>query len=89
MDIDTVLGHKPIAHTREQVLAAFDATVAVAEAIRAAGRHGIPLGHLYAMLLGKCNLPSFDALVGTLIRTKLVEKRAYDLLVWVGPEIAS
>jgi hypothetical protein len=88
MDIDTVLGTKRVA-TPAQLKTALEITFAVSEAIRACGKRGIPSGHLYANLMNRMNVGGFDAIIRTLQNAGLVEKRAYDLLVWIGPEIAS
>ena len=56
--------------------------MAVTEAIREAKR--IPSGHLYAMLMGKMNIDTYNQLVTIIKRTGLV-KEEYHELIWVGP----
>ena len=58
--------------------------MAVTEAIREAKR--IPSGHLYAMLMGKMNIDTYNQLITIIKRTGLV-KEEYHELIWVGPKI--
>lgn len=58
---------------------AFNALIAIAELIResieAAGPKGMPAGHLYAhLMVTGCDLQTFEALIGTLVRTGRVER---------------
>jgi hypothetical protein len=68
--------------TQEQVKAAFQVTALVCEAIREAGR--IPSGELYATLMGKMDLETYDKMIATIKRTGLVEERGHEL-IWMGP----
>lgn len=70
--------------TKEQVKSAFTALAAVAEAIREAKR--IPSGTLYAMLIGKVDMPSYERMISMLKNAKLIEERFHEL-IWVGPEV--
>lgn len=69
--------------TREQLKAGFGLLLSVSEAIRSARR--IPSGALYAALMAKMDLPTYTAMVGTLVRTGLVAKTPASELIWVGP----
>ena len=68
--------------TKERVVAAFQATVAVAEAIKELKQ--VSSGVLYAQLMSVMDLPTFTALIRTLKGTGLVVEEN-DLLVWKGP----
>lgn len=70
--------------TKEQVSAAFDATAAIAEAIRGLGE--VPSGELYAHVCGKLELPAYNQVIALLKRAGLVAEHNH-LLKWVGPEI--
>lgn len=67
-----------------QLQAALQMAAAVAEAIRELG--SVPNGHLYARLMGKLSLESYNSIIQTLVKAKLVENKN-DLLTWIGPEI--
>jgi len=60
------------------------AAVAVAEVIREAG--AIPSGELYARLMGKLNIESYEMLIESLIKSELIRRERSHLLVWIGPE---
>ena len=83
MTIDSIMN--PTRPTKQQVAAAMQITLAVAEAIRTAGR--IPSGHLYAMLIGKVDIDGYQALIRTLKNAGLVTESMNEL-IWTGPEIA-
>lgn len=70
--------------TKEQVQSGLKMIVAVTEAIREARE--IPEGTLYAVLVGKVELPAFEKMIAMIVNTGLVEKRG-NLLRWIGPEI--
>ncbi len=74
------------APTRAQLAAGLNMLLAVAEAIRAAGKDGIPNGHLYVMLIGRVDANGYEAMIRTLKNAGLVTERA-NLLTWVGPEV--
>lgn len=67
-----------------QVAVAMRAAVAVAEVIREAG--AIPSGELYARLMGKLNIESYEMLIESLIKSELIRRERSHLLVWIGPE---
>ncbi len=64
--------------------AALEVTLAVSEAIREAGE--LPAGPLYAIVCHRVGLGGFDAMIATLVRAKLVERKG-DLLRWTGPDL--
>lgn len=80
MTIDDILqpAHVP---TKAEVLAAFDACVALADAIRDLKQ--VPEGHLYAVVCGHLNLRAFDAAIGALVKARLITKENH-LLTWVA-----
>lgn len=55
--------------------------VAVAEAIRELKR--VPSGHLYAQLMGRMSMDTYNAVIGTLKNTGLVEEKDHEL-IWCG-----
>jgi hypothetical protein len=68
--------------TSEQVKAALNLMLAVADAVRDAGR--LPLGSLYATLSGTINsVSAFEPLIRQLTATGLVRREGNEL-VWVG-----
>ena len=68
--------------TKEQVRSAVQFVCVLAEAIREAGE--IPAGHLYAMVMSRCDLSTFESFLSRLYGANLVERRG-DVLVWIGP----
>jgi hypothetical protein len=72
--------------TKEQVRAALDAVVAVADLIRALG--SVPSGELYARLMGHMDLETYDKIIGILKRAGLVAESNHRL-TWVGPKEVS
>lgn len=67
---------------QEDVTSAIKICAAVAEAIRELGE--VPSGHLYARLMEFVDIHQYDAVINTLIRAQLVERKNH-LLRWVGP----
>lgn len=67
-----------------QIKAAFNAAVAIAEAIRELKQ--VPSGHLYATVMNTLDLTAFRAVIRTLVNAGLVSEKN-DLLTWVGPKI--
>jgi hypothetical protein len=68
--------------TKEQVAAALMATAAIGEAIRDLG--SVPSGELYARLMDRLSLESYQAAIGVLKRAGLVEEKGH-VLRWTGP----
>ena len=69
--------------TKQQIKAALEITLAVADAIRDLG--AVPSGHLYAQLMGTMSLENFQAVIRTLKGAGLVREGAH-MLTWIGPE---
>jgi hypothetical protein len=59
--------------------------VALGEAIREAGPQGIPSGHLYAAVMAKVDLESYQRAIGALTKGGLVGAEG-QMLVWKGGE---
>lgn len=59
------------------------ATGAIAEAIRELGE--IPSGHLYAQVMSRMTLPTYEAIIDRLIGAELVSRQNH-LLKWIGPQ---
>jgi hypothetical protein len=69
--------------TKDQRTAVVELIAAVAEVIRTAGE--IPSGHLYAAMMGKVDIHTYNAILSTLKGSKLVVEKNH-LLTWVGPK---
>lgn len=67
---------------KQDVIAAFNATWAVAEAIRELGE--VPEGQLYAGLSEHLDLGTFEKLIGVLVASNLID-RTHHVLRWIGP----
>lgn len=63
--------------TTEQLEAIKRAALAILEAITAAGEHGIPSGHLYAALMGKMDLNTYNQFVNALIKADKITQHGY------------
>lgn len=61
---------------------AVEVIVAVGDAIREAGE--IPSGTLYAILMDRLDLNSYETIIGTLVCAGLV-RNSNHLLTWIGP----
>ena len=70
--------------TKEEVRAVFDVLAAMLEVIRTKGE--IPSGELYAWVMGKMDIRTYEAMIATIKRTGLVVEKN-DLLMWVGPKL--
>ena len=57
---------------------------AIAEAIRGLGE--VPAGHLYAQVMSRMSLESFEAIIGVLIGAGLVKRGSSHMLTWIGPK---
>lgn len=68
--------------TAEQVTAAISVAATVGELIRERG--SIPNGELYALLMGKMDLSTYNSLIGILKETGLVKEENH-LLIWDMP----
>ena len=67
----------------QETAAVVQIVAVVAEAIRELGE--VPSGHLYARLMGHLSLEEYQAIVGALKQTKLIEEK-HHVLRWVGPK---
>jgi hypothetical protein len=67
-----------------QLRTALQLTRAVAMTIHDMGEAGAPGGILYAAVMGKMDLPAFESMMTTIIKTGLVQKRG-QVYFWVGP----
>lgn len=61
--------------------AALEVVLAVGSAIKELG--SVPSGHLYARLMGKLDLESYNKVIGILVKTGAVKNENH-LLTWVG-----
>ncbi len=68
--------------TKHQIIAAIEASRAIADAIRELGE--VPEGHLYARLTGVMDIHQFGLVVRLLADSGLVERRPGPILRWVG-----
>lgn len=68
--------------TKQQVSAALDLLYAVGDTLREAGE--MPEGELYAILAGRMSLATFNQMMGTLVRSRLVSNTGH-VLRWLGP----
>lgn len=50
---------------------------AILEAITAAGEYGIPSGHLYAALMSKMNLDTYNKFIDALTRTGKITNQGF------------
>jgi hypothetical protein len=83
MTIDAIMN--PRTPSKAELPSALKLTVAVTEAIREAGKAGIPSGHLYANLIGKVTLEGYQSMIARIKGAALCEERA-NVLYWTGPE---
>lgn len=72
-----------------QEKAAIEICKAVAEAIRdlsaASPLGSVPSGELYAHLMGRMSLASYQSIIDTLVGAKLITNHSH-LLMWIGPK---
>lgn len=64
-----------------QEKAALAIVLAVGEAIKDLG--SVPSGHLYAQLMGRMSLETYNKVIGILVKTGAVKNENH-LLTWVG-----
>lgn len=72
--------------TKDQIKAAIQTLLAVAEAIRELKQ--VPSGTLYAQLCGIVDFESYEKIIGTLKKTGLIRETESHLLQWTGPTIS-
>lgn len=64
-----------------QVNAAVQVVVAIGESIKELG--SVPSGHLYARLMGRMSLETYNKIIDILVKTGAVKNENH-LLTWVG-----
>ncbi len=69
------------APSKSEVNAAVQVVVAVGEAIKSLG--SVPSGHLYAQLMGRMSLETYNKVIALLVKTGAVKNENH-LLTWVG-----
>ena len=67
---------------KSQVQAAVEILRAVAEMIQSVGQ--IPSGELYALLMGKMDIETYERMISTLIGAGLIRRERSHMLVWIG-----
>jgi hypothetical protein len=67
--------------TKDDVKAALAVVAAVTETIRELGE--VPSGHLYARLMGRMSLETYNQIIQTIKNTGLVSETGH-VLKWVG-----
>lgn len=73
--------------TSERIAAAVGILTGIADVIRE--KREVPAGHLYAAMMPHgITHEHFERIIGTLERTKLIERTPAHLIRWTGPEIA-
>ena len=80
MHIDSIMSPRQPPPSSEQVQRYLETVEAIRRAVQTAGASGIPSGHVYAALSGRCTLAAFEQMVSALCGGGVVEKRG-DLLV--------
>ncbi len=68
---------------KELLTAYLELARAIGDKCKAAGPLGVPLGPLYAELMGQMSLDTFDLFIARLVSTGLMEKRGH-CLHWKG-----
>ena len=68
--------------TPEQRKAVLELIQAIAETIKELG--SVPAGHLYARLMDKMSIETFQTIVDTLVKAKIIENKGF-LLTYIGP----
>lgn len=69
--------------TKQQIAAAFAVLTAVADTIRELG--SVPSGDLYAQLMGRMDIHTYNKLIDRLKGAGLVSEDRSNLLTWTGP----
>ena len=75
-----------ISQVSDRVKAHINATVAIAEAIRALGEVGVT--ELYVRVMNYMDLATLESMLATLVQAKLIERNGHSVK-WVGPKINS
>lgn len=72
---------KPL--TKDQIAAGFEIVALVGQLVKHAPNGEIPEGELYARLMDKFSLNSFNSIISTLVKAKAIERKNH-LLRWIG-----
>lgn len=67
--------------TKAEVSAAVQVVVAVGEAIKAFGK--VPSGELYANLMGRMSLETYNKVIALLVKTGAVKVENHEI-IWIG-----
>lgn len=67
--------------TKAEVSSAVQVVIAVGEAIKAFGK--VPNGELYANLMGRMSMETYEKVIGLLIKTGAVKEENH-VLIWIG-----
>lgn len=69
--------------TVQEVRAAFGLIITFADLIREVGR--VPSGELYARVMDKLDLATYNRIIDQLKKAGLIEEKAHEL-IWIGPK---
>ena len=69
--------------TNEQIVAAFGILLAIGDTIQALG--SVPSGELYARVMGKVDIGTYNAAIDKLKSCDLITESAH-VLTWIGPK---
>lgn len=67
--------------TQAEVSAAVQVVVAVGEAIKAFGK--VPNGELYAHLMGRMSLETYNKIIALLVKTGAIKVENHEI-IWIG-----
>jgi hypothetical protein len=74
-----------LVYDKRHLFAGVSAAVAIADTIRELGE--VPAGTLYAALMTRMSLETFEQFIAILVKADLVKRDGSHLLRWIGPEI--
>lgn len=69
--------------TREQAAAALEVIALVGQLVKESPNSEVPSGELYARLMDKFSLETYERMIQTLIKSGLIERK-FHLLRWIG-----
>lgn len=72
-----------MAHTQVQIDAMKELILAIGQCIRELRE--VPSGHLYARLMGKINIETYQAIIQILINARVIEVSKGHVIKWTGP----
>lgn len=67
---------------KQQILSYLKMSAILADTIQEI--KSVPSGHLYAMVMGKMDINTYNHLIDTLIKGGVVRREPSHLLVWIG-----